>query len=253
MVRWHHWLNEHEFEQTLGDSGGRRSLTCCSPWGHKESTQLSNWTKKYLEDRITALCESFDVRRESGDGCGWHLPRLNTEINQFYFREIFSQTKWAEGQNFRVVTDATMLTSWTPRNYPEKTFFFSLASIQNIYSMQKCILKCTDFKGKKTCCLTSELTCLIEGKEVNWERKKKNTDVKEEYKNHEAFYNKWMNVGTPPSDQRWFMVYLWLQPGRYQDPKLMYQLLKAWREEMTRFPWRHWVWLYWRSHESGFK
>ena len=37
MVQWHHWLNRHEFEQTLGDSG---SLVCCSPWGHKESDML---------------------------------------------------------------------------------------------------------------------------------------------------------------------------------------------------------------------
>ena len=26
MVRWHHWLNGHEFEQGLGDCGGQRSL-----------------------------------------------------------------------------------------------------------------------------------------------------------------------------------------------------------------------------------
>ena len=26
-----------EFEQTLGDSGGQRSLACCSPWGHSDS------------------------------------------------------------------------------------------------------------------------------------------------------------------------------------------------------------------------
>ena len=30
-------LTRHEFEQTLGDSEGQRSLACCSPWGHKES------------------------------------------------------------------------------------------------------------------------------------------------------------------------------------------------------------------------
>ena len=30
-------LHGHEFEQTLGDSGGQKSLACCSPWGHKES------------------------------------------------------------------------------------------------------------------------------------------------------------------------------------------------------------------------
>jgi len=37
MVRQHHRLNGHEFEQTPGDSEGQRSLSCCSPWGHKES------------------------------------------------------------------------------------------------------------------------------------------------------------------------------------------------------------------------
>ena len=37
MVGEHHWLDGHAFEQTLGDSEGQGSLTCCSPWGHKES------------------------------------------------------------------------------------------------------------------------------------------------------------------------------------------------------------------------
>ena len=37
MVGWHHWLNGHEFEQTLGDSEEQGSLESCSPWGHKES------------------------------------------------------------------------------------------------------------------------------------------------------------------------------------------------------------------------
>ena len=29
-------LNGHEFEQAPGDGEGQESLTCCSPWGHKE-------------------------------------------------------------------------------------------------------------------------------------------------------------------------------------------------------------------------
>ena len=29
--------SEREFEQTLGDGGGQRSLACYSPWGRKES------------------------------------------------------------------------------------------------------------------------------------------------------------------------------------------------------------------------
>ena len=40
MVRWHQQLNGYEFEQTPGDSEEQGSLVCCSPWGHKEWTQL---------------------------------------------------------------------------------------------------------------------------------------------------------------------------------------------------------------------
>ena len=36
MVEWHHRLNEHEFQQTPGDSGGQGCLACCRPWGLKE-------------------------------------------------------------------------------------------------------------------------------------------------------------------------------------------------------------------------
>ena len=36
MVGWHHRLNGHEFEQTLGNSEGQGSLACCSPWDCKE-------------------------------------------------------------------------------------------------------------------------------------------------------------------------------------------------------------------------
>ena len=32
-----HQFNGHEFEETLGDSGGQGSLACCSPWGCQES------------------------------------------------------------------------------------------------------------------------------------------------------------------------------------------------------------------------
>ena len=37
VVGWHHWLNAHESEQTLGDNERQGSLACCSPWGLKES------------------------------------------------------------------------------------------------------------------------------------------------------------------------------------------------------------------------
>ena len=36
MVGWLHRFNGHDFEQTPGNSGGEKSLVCCSPWGLKE-------------------------------------------------------------------------------------------------------------------------------------------------------------------------------------------------------------------------
>ena len=44
MVRQHHGLSGHEFEQTLGESGGKRRLTCYSPWGCKESGTTKHLT-----------------------------------------------------------------------------------------------------------------------------------------------------------------------------------------------------------------
>ena len=55
MIGWHHQLSEPEFaeihgfellsfEQIQGDGEGQGSLACCSPWGRKSWTQLSDWT-----------------------------------------------------------------------------------------------------------------------------------------------------------------------------------------------------------------
>ena len=44
MVGWHHWFNEHEFEQALGGGDGQGSLVCWSPWGCKQ-TELRDWTE----------------------------------------------------------------------------------------------------------------------------------------------------------------------------------------------------------------
>ena len=36
LVGWFHWLNGHEFDQTLGDSEGQGSQACCRLWGCRE-------------------------------------------------------------------------------------------------------------------------------------------------------------------------------------------------------------------------
>jgi len=46
IVGWHHRLNGHESEQSLGDSGGQRTWVCCSPWGRKESDTTERLNNK---------------------------------------------------------------------------------------------------------------------------------------------------------------------------------------------------------------
>ena len=46
IVRYHHWLSGHEFQQTLGGNGIQRSLACSSTWGRKESDMTQQLNKK---------------------------------------------------------------------------------------------------------------------------------------------------------------------------------------------------------------
>ena len=46
MIRKYHWLSGHEFEQTLGDSEGQGSLTCCSLWGCRVVSDLMTEQKQ---------------------------------------------------------------------------------------------------------------------------------------------------------------------------------------------------------------
>ena len=52
MAGWHHWLDEHKFEQALVVGDGQQSLTCYSPWCYKESdtTERLNWTGAPITD-----------------------------------------------------------------------------------------------------------------------------------------------------------------------------------------------------------
>ena len=36
MAGWHHQLDGHEFERTLGVGDGQGALACCDSWGCKE-------------------------------------------------------------------------------------------------------------------------------------------------------------------------------------------------------------------------
>jgi len=68
MVRWHHWLDGHEFEQAPGAGDGHGSLVCCNPWGRKESdmTGWLNWTELKTMLRIWCECCHFRIVAVNG-------------------------------------------------------------------------------------------------------------------------------------------------------------------------------------------
>ena len=71
MVRWHHWLNGHEFEQVLEDGEGQGSLECCSPRGHKELDTPEWTTTKDLRLHLRLhRCNRHELEQTLGDGEG---------------------------------------------------------------------------------------------------------------------------------------------------------------------------------------
>ena len=63
MVRRHHRLDGHEFEQTLGDGDGQGSLLRWSPWGRKESDMTEHHQPPPLSE-LEVVKDENDRQRE---------------------------------------------------------------------------------------------------------------------------------------------------------------------------------------------
>ena len=99
MVRWHHWLKGHKFEQTLRDSEGQGSLVCCSPWGsqivgHDLATENNNnKTIALIYWRHTSkFSEEAHPFFESG------LVNLVRNRNDIFFSFILFENLWSSEQ-----------------------------------------------------------------------------------------------------------------------------------------------------------
>ena len=71
MARWHHWLDGHESEWTLGVGDGQGGLACCDSWGRKESdtTERLDWTElnwtNYLSENTILIKTNKEHHWES--------------------------------------------------------------------------------------------------------------------------------------------------------------------------------------------
>ena len=63
MVGWHHWLNRHEFEQTLGDTGGQMNLAGQS-MGSQRVRHDRAMTKQ--QQKVTSTVVSIMKREDPG-------------------------------------------------------------------------------------------------------------------------------------------------------------------------------------------
>ena len=98
---WDGWmisrLNGLEFGQTLGDSEGQRSLACCSPWGCKSHTWLSDQTTTttstlYLREQLLEEVESH----------GWE--RVHSRDKRAFHKTLDTGSYWRGQGEWMVVT-----------------------------------------------------------------------------------------------------------------------------------------------------
>ena len=73
MAGWHHWLDGHESQWTLGVGDGQGGLACCDSWDRKNQTWLSdctelNWRLPWCLSGKESTCQ---CRRCGFEPLGW--------------------------------------------------------------------------------------------------------------------------------------------------------------------------------------
>ena len=67
MVRWHHRLNRHDFEQSLGDSRGQRNLVCyihgVTKIGHDVATEQQQIPINERDDIVTIFSQGINSEK----------------------------------------------------------------------------------------------------------------------------------------------------------------------------------------------
>ena len=92
MVGWHHRLNGHEFEQTLGDGEGQGSLACCSSWGCKES-DMNDWVTEQQTCRCFIVTGWFLISSTPLNHSLIKSPEVKVKVKSLSRVQLFA-TPW---------------------------------------------------------------------------------------------------------------------------------------------------------------
>ena len=119
---WHHWLDGHESQWTLGVGDGQGDLVCCDSWGHKEldTTKRLNWTELNWTD-ASALRSGL-----SSQGTGTHArARTHTHTHTLTHTHMM----------FLV---CITIMKWSPRSTIVRSWMVSTSSLSDqIIILQK--------------------------------------------------------------------------------------------------------------------
>ena len=86
-VTSYHQFNEHEFEQTMGDSEGQGSMVCCGTWSHK----VSDMTQRLKSNKNKSFV-SFAIMFSHSEDCILILFIVSFSVQKLFEKSIL--WKW---------------------------------------------------------------------------------------------------------------------------------------------------------------
>ena len=86
-MRWHHRLDGHEFEPTLGVHDGQGSLACCSPWGRKELDLTERLNRAGKKEKKRKFSPSVPVATLQVQWPLWLVATIWTVQNRIFLSQ----------------------------------------------------------------------------------------------------------------------------------------------------------------------
>ena len=153
MVGWHHRLNGHGFEKTLGSSEGHGSLMFCSPWGHEESdmTDQLNNNSIYLTLDLCALLRFMPTTKSSGKFPQQKTLHLLPCMTPCWLSPHGARCQFPSFGSSSVIFTSIALLANVSEKVETSSLLLSLCSSNLFLSCLCASLFCRELKGHRLC------------------------------------------------------------------------------------------------------